>query len=48
MRSFERVRGHLAAAGFRLTLQEPYVACVELSLQGGTRHQSIFVGELEG
>ena len=33
MRSFEHVRGHLAAAGFRLTLQEPYVACVELSLQ---------------
>lgn len=48
MRSFEHVRGHLAAAGFRLTLQEPYVTCVELSLQGGTRHQSIFVGELEG
>ena len=48
MRSFEQIRSHLLIAGFRLTMQEPYVACVELSLSGGSRHQSIFVSELDG
>ena len=48
MRSFEQIRNHLLTAGFRLTMQEPYVACVELSLEGGSRHQSIFVSELDG
>ena len=48
MRSFEQIRSHLLTAGFRLTMQEPDVACVELSLSGGSRHQSIFVSELDG
>ncbi len=48
MRNFEQIRGHLLKAGFRLTTQDPYVACVELSLDGGTRHQSIFLSELDG
>ena len=48
MRNFEQIRSHLLIAGFRLTMQEPYVACVELSLSGGSRHQSIFVSELDG
>ncbi|HET6396263.1 MAG TPA: hypothetical protein VFF91_05430 [Pseudoxanthomonas sp.] len=48
MRNFEQIRSHLATAGFRLTMQEPFVACVELSLEGGSRHQSIFLSELDG
>jgi len=48
MRNFEQIRGHLLSAGFRLAMQEPFVACVELSLEGGRRHQSIFLSELEG
>ena len=46
MRNFEQIRSHLLTAGFRLTMQEPYVACVELSLDNGKRHQSIFLSEL--
>jgi hypothetical protein len=48
MRNFEQIRSHLVTAGFRLTMQDPYVACVELSLEGGSRHQSIFLSELDG
>ena len=48
MRNFEQIHNHLLGAGFRLTLPEPYVACVELSLESGRRHQSIFVSELDG
>jgi hypothetical protein len=48
MQSFEQIRSHLITAGFRLAMQEPFVACVELSLEAGSRHQSIFLGELEG
>ena len=47
MRNFEQIRSHLMTAGFRLTMQDPYVACVELSLDHGRRHQSIFLAEIE-
>ena len=47
MHNFEQVRSHLASSGYRITMQEPYVACVELSLDGGKRHQAIFLSELE-
>ena len=46
MQNFEQIRSHLAASAFRLTMQEPYVVCVELSLDNGRRHQSIFLSEL--
>lgn len=46
MQNFEQVRSHLNKAGYRLTMHEPYVACVELSLDNGTRHQAIFLSEL--
>lgn len=48
MRNFEQIRGHLLSRGFRMSMQGPYVACVELSLEGGNRHQSIFLSELSG
>ena len=47
MHNFEQVRGHLAASGYRVSMQEPYVVCVELSLDGGKRHQAIFLSELQ-
>ncbi len=46
MQNFEQVRSHLNKAGYRLTMQEPDVACVELSLDKGSRHQAIFLSEL--
>lgn len=48
MRNFEQIRSHLLTSGFRLTMQEAFVVCVELSLEGGNRHQSIFLSELDG
>jgi hypothetical protein len=47
MQNFEQIRSHLAGSDFRITMQEPYVLCVELSLDGGRRHQAIFLSELE-
>src|SRR5690606_41814808 len=47
MDNFEQIRSHLLAAGYKLTLQEPFVVCVELSLAQGRRHQAIFLSELQ-
>ena len=47
MQNFEQVRSHVTSAGYRVTVQEPYVLCVELSLDQGARHQSIFLVELQ-
>ena len=47
MQNFEQIRSHLAASDFRVTMQDPYVVCVELSLEGGRRHQAIFLSELQ-
>jgi hypothetical protein len=46
MQNFEQVRRHVAGNGFKVTMQEPYVLCVELSLDTGRRHQAIFLSEL--
>lgn len=47
MENFEQVRQQLETAGFRLTMQDDHVACVELSLDKGMRHQAIFLSELD-
>jgi len=47
MDNFEQIRGHLATSDFRISMQEPYVVCVELSLDNGRRHQAIFLSELQ-
>ncbi len=47
MQNFEQIRSHLTSGDFRITMQEPYVLCVELSLDQGRRHQAIFLSELE-
>ena len=47
MHNFEQIRSHLAGSDFHVTMQEPYVVCVELSLENGSRHQAIFLSELQ-
>ena len=47
MQNFEQIRGHLNKSGYKVTMHEPYVACVELSLASGNRHQAIFLSELQ-
>ena len=47
MDNFEQIRAHLVSAGYKLTLQEPFVLCVELSLAQGKRHQAIFLSEMQ-
>lgn len=47
MQTFQQIRNHLVASGFRITLDDAEVLCVELSLDGGKRHQSIFLSELQ-
>ena len=47
MQNFEKIRSHLASNGYKATVQDPYVVCVELSLNGGKRHQAIFLSELQ-
>ena len=46
MDNFEQIRSHLSKSGYKVTMQDPYVACVELSLDNGSRHQAIFLSEL--
>ncbi len=46
MQNFEQIRSHLTKSGYKVTMHGPYVACVELSLDNGNRHQAIFLSEL--
>ena len=46
MDNFEQIRTHLVSAGYKLTLQDSFLVCVELSLSQGRRHQAIFLSEL--
>jgi hypothetical protein len=47
MKSFEQIRSHLQGK-YKLTASEPYLACVQLSLSQGRRHQSIYLSEMVG
>lgn len=47
MDNFEQIRSHLVSAGYKLTLQDAFVVCVELSLAKGKRHQALFLSELQ-
>ena len=47
MLNFEQIRAHLQGK-YRLTASEPYLVCVQLSLDQGRRHQSIFLTEMVG
>jgi hypothetical protein len=46
MQNFEQIRGHVQSH-FRITTNDAYVLSVELSLDAGKRHQSVFLAELE-
>jgi hypothetical protein len=45
VRNFESIRHHIKTAGYHATMQDEEVICIELSLEKGTRHQSIFLSE---
>lgn len=47
MQSFEPIRSHVLAH-YKVSANEPYLLAVELSLAKGSRHQGIFLAELEG
>jgi hypothetical protein len=47
MHDFEQIRAHLATSDFRVSTLDAYVLGIELSLDNGRRHQSIFLSELE-
>ncbi len=47
MQTFEDIRSHLVASGYKLTLQDPFVLCVELSLAQGSRRQALFLSEMQ-
>ena len=47
MNNFEQIHQHLIAADYSLLLEEPGLACVELTLRQGKRHQAIFLTELQ-
>jgi hypothetical protein len=46
MQNFEQIRSHVEGR-YKITTREPYLLCVELSLEHGSRHQSLFLSELE-
>ena len=46
MQNFEQIRSAINA-DYKITAREPYMVCVELSLDHGRRHQSIFLAEIE-
>lgn len=46
MEHFEQIRDYVSD-GYTVTANEPYVVCLELSLEKGRRHQALFLSELE-
>lgn len=46
MDNFEQVRSHVLRGEYAVSIQQPYVICVELSLHGGARRQSVYLSEL--
>jgi len=47
VRNFESIRKHLHNTSYKVTQHEEEVVCIELSLEQGTRHQAIFLSELD-
>ena len=46
MQNFEQIRSTIPRE-HKITAREPYMVCVELSLDQGRRHQSVFLAEVE-
>jgi hypothetical protein len=47
MQNFEQIRAEVSTR-HNLTANDPYLICIELSLDHGRRRQSLFLTELEG
>ena len=47
MQSFEEIRAHVDGR-YTITTNDPYLIALEISLDGGRRHQGIFLTELDG
>jgi len=47
VRNFESIRRHVKTSGFQVRMEDEDVLCIELSLEQGTRHQAIFLSELD-
>lgn len=47
MQSFEEVRSHINA-NYALRINDPYLISFDLALNAGTRHQGVYLAELEG
>ncbi|QDH69486.1 hypothetical protein [Marilutibacter alkalisoli] len=47
MRNFDSITRHIRKAGYQMTEHDIDVVCIELSLDHGTRHQAIFLSELD-
>lgn len=47
MQNFEQIRAH-ASSHYTVRASDPYLIGIELTLEQGTRHQGIFLAELEG
>lgn len=46
MHSFEQIRSHISAK-HQLRINDPYLICFDLLLEGGNRHQGIYLSELD-
>jgi len=46
VQSFEEVRSYLTAR-HALRINDPYLICFDLSLENGTRHQGVYLTELD-
>ena len=46
MHSFEQIRSHISAK-HQLRINDPYLISFDLLLDGGTRHQGIYLSELD-
>jgi len=47
MQNFEQIRAELSSR-YTITASEPYLICIDLSIDDGSRRQSIFLTELDG
>ncbi|MBL8300566.1 MAG: hypothetical protein JNN30_19685 [Rhodanobacteraceae bacterium] len=46
MHSFEQIRSHISAH-HQLRINDPYLICFDLLLDSGTRHQGMYLSELD-
>ena len=47
MHSFEEIRSSIQAR-YQLRINDPYLLCFDLGIDGGSRHQGLYLAEIEG